>query len=54
VPLTTIRQPKFRLGAAAMESMLRLLRGERPENKRLQAEIAIRASSGPPPAESRT
>ena len=54
VPLTTIRQPKFRLGAAAMESMLRLLRGERPENKRLQAEIAIRASSGPPPAEPRT
>ena len=54
VPLTTIRQPKFRLGVAAMESMLRLMRGENPGNKRLQAEIIIRASSGAPPAESRT
>lgn len=54
VPLTTIRQPKFRLGIAAMESMLRLMRGEQPGNKRLQAEIIIRASSGPPTASSRT
>jgi DNA-binding LacI/PurR family transcriptional regulator len=50
VPLTTIRQPKLRLGTAAMDSMVRLLRGERPENKRLRAEIVIRQSSGPPPA----
>lgn len=49
VPLTTIRQPKFRLGAAAMELMLRLLRGEAPSTKRLSAEIIIRQSSGPPP-----
>ncbi len=49
VPLTTIRQPKHRLGTAAMESMARLLRGERPENKRLRAEIVIRQSSGPAP-----
>jgi len=49
VPLTTIRQPKLRLGIAAIESMARLLRGERPENKRLRAEIVIRQSSGPPP-----
>ena len=48
VPLTTIRQPKYRLGVAAMESMLKLLRGERPEPKRLPAEIVIRASSAPP------
>jgi DNA-binding LacI/PurR family transcriptional regulator len=47
VPLTTIRQPKLRLGAAAMESMLRLLKGERPESRRLSAEIVIRKSSGP-------
>ncbi len=49
VPLTTIRQPKLRLGAAAMELMLRLLRGEAPSTKRLPAEIVIRQSSGPPP-----
>lgn len=48
VPLTTIRQPKLRLGAAAMESMMRLLKGERPEPKRLAAEIVIRKSSGVP------
>ena len=47
VPLTTIRQPKFRLGVAAMESMLKLLKGERPEDKRLAAQIIIRASTGP-------
>ncbi|MBI2947952.1 MAG: LacI family DNA-binding transcriptional regulator [Verrucomicrobia bacterium] len=49
VPLTTLRQPKFRLGVAAMESMQKLLKGERPEDKRLAAPIVIRASTGPPP-----
>lgn len=50
VPLTTIRQPKLRLGAAAVESMARLLRGEQVLTKRLPAEIVIRQSSGPPPS----
>jgi DNA-binding LacI/PurR family transcriptional regulator len=50
VPLTTIDQPKHRLGAAAMESMLQLLRGNRPETKRLPAQLIIRASSGTPNA----
>ena len=49
VPLTTIRQPKLRLGTAAMESMLKLIGGSRPATKRLSAEIVIRQSSGPPP-----
>jgi LacI family transcriptional regulator len=49
VPLTTIRQPKLRLGAAAMESMLRLIKGEQVGTKRLPAEIVVRNSSGPPP-----
>ena len=49
VPLTTIRQPKLRLGTAAMDSMMKLLRGERPASKRLSAEIIIRASTAPPP-----
>ena len=48
VPLTTIRQPKLRLGSAAMESMVRLMRGETPASKRLPAEIVIRASTARP------
>lgn len=49
VPLTTIRQPKLRLGSAAMDSMVRLMRGETPASKRLPAEIIVRASTGRPP-----
>jgi DNA-binding LacI/PurR family transcriptional regulator len=48
VPLTTVRQPKLRLGVAAMEMMQKLLRGEQPEARRLPAEIVVRASTGPP------
>lgn len=48
VPLTTVRQPKFRLGSAAVDSMLALLRGERPENRRLLAELIIRDSTAAP------
>ncbi|HVR37243.1 MAG TPA: substrate-binding domain-containing protein, partial [Methylomirabilota bacterium] len=50
VPLTTVRQPKYRLGAAAMEAMLRLLKNERPAPRRLPAEIVVRTSTGPPRA----
>jgi LacI family transcriptional regulator len=50
VPLTTVSQPKHRLGMAAMDSMLQLLRGQRPEPKRLPTDLVIRASSGTPPA----
>ena len=49
VPLTTVRQPKARLGTAAIEMMLKLIRGERPESKRLPAEIAVRKSTAAPP-----
>jgi len=35
-----------------VDAMLRLLRGERPETKRLPAELIVRASSGIPPATS--
>ncbi len=49
IPLTTIRQPKFRLGQAAMDSMLALLRGERPETRRLPAELIVRESTAVPP-----
>ena len=48
VPLTTVRQPKRRLGAAAMEIMQKLLRGERPESKRLTTGLIVRASTSAP------
>jgi len=48
VPLTTIRQPKFRLGLAAMESMMQLIRGEPTVTRRLPAELIERKSTAPP------
>ena len=53
VPLTTTRQPKFRLGSAAMDAMRALLRGQGPESKRLPAALMVRASTGAAPATSR-
>jgi len=50
VPLTTVRQPKFRLGMAAFEAMQQFLRGKRPDSKRLSTELVVRESSGTPPA----
>ena len=47
VPLTTVRQPKYRLGLAAMEMMLELLCGREPETRTLAAEILVRDSTGP-------
>ncbi len=48
VPLTTVRQPKFRLGNAAVDAMMQLLRGQRPEVKRLPAELLERQSTAAP------
>jgi LacI family transcriptional regulator len=50
VPLTTVRQPKLRLGVAAMEMMQKLRRGERAESRRLATEIIIRSSTGSAPS----
>jgi DNA-binding LacI/PurR family transcriptional regulator len=50
VPLTTVRQPKQRLGLAAMDVMLQLQQGQRVEPKRLPSEVIVRASTAPPPA----
>jgi len=50
VPMTTIRQPKFRLGVAAVDAMMQLLKGQRPETKRLTAELIERKSTAPPKA----
>ncbi len=51
VPLSTVRQPKLRLGVAAMDTMQKLRRGEHPEPKRLPAEIIVRASTARPKPE---
>jgi LacI family transcriptional regulator len=50
VPLTTVRQPKFRLGTAAVDAMMQLLAGKRSELKRLPAELIVRESTAPPRA----
>ena len=50
VPMTTIRQPKFRLGVAAVEMMMSLVHGERVQPKRLPAELIERKSTAPPKA----
>jgi LacI family transcriptional regulator len=49
VPLTTVRQPKYRLGVAAMELMIAQLRQEKFESKRLPADLVIRQSTAAPP-----
>jgi len=46
VPLTTVRQPKLRLGAVAVDLMLDLIRGQPPTSRRLAAELIVRTSSG--------
>ncbi|HXI73294.1 MAG TPA: substrate-binding domain-containing protein, partial [Verrucomicrobiae bacterium] len=48
VPLTTVRQPKFRLGIAAVEMMMGLIRGEKAQTKRLPAELIERKSTAVP------
>jgi LacI family transcriptional regulator len=53
VPMTTIRQPKFRLGIAAVDAMMSLMRGERVQSKRLTAELIERKSTAPPKTQTR-
>jgi DNA-binding LacI/PurR family transcriptional regulator len=48
VPLTTIRQPKFRMGVAAMETMMNMIRGAKVKTQRLGAELVARQSTAPP------
>jgi len=48
VPLTTVSQPKFRFGIAAMETMMSMIRGEKAASRRLPAELVIRQSTAPP------
>ena len=48
VPLTTVSQPKHRLGTAAVEAMMKLIHGEKIQLKRLAAEFVERQSTAPP------
>jgi DNA-binding LacI/PurR family transcriptional regulator len=50
VPLTTISQPKYRLGMSAVEAMMGLLRGESITTRRLGAEFVERKSTAAPKA----
>lgn len=45
VPLTTVSQPKYRFGVAAMETMMALIKGEKVASRRLPAELIIRRST---------
>lgn len=49
VPLTTVRQPKHRLGTAAMEMLLRLMGSEKPPSVKLPAELIVRQSTAAVP-----
>jgi len=49
VLLTTVHQPKFRVGAAAMETMRHLLKREPVDSKRLPTNLQLRQSTGAPP-----
>lgn len=50
VPLTTVRQPKFHLGEAAMDVLSQMLKGQNPTSRRIPAELIVRESTGPAPA----
>jgi LacI family transcriptional regulator len=54
-PLTTLRQDKARLGAEAGRALTRLIAADTavPEVMTLPVELIVRASTAPPPAESR-
>jgi len=50
VPLTTVRQPKYRLAVAGMEMLMSLIRGETVQTRRLAAELVERKSTAAPSA----
>jgi DNA-binding LacI/PurR family transcriptional regulator len=50
-PLTTVRQPSYRLGQAAMSMMLKLIKsGIAPQGDLLPTELVVRETTGPAPA----
>lgn len=49
-PLTTVHQPKLRLGMLAMQMLLDILDGKPVQSQRLPTDLVVRASTGPAPA----
>lgn len=49
VPLTTIREPTYRMGTAAMDALMKLIQNQPPEPQPFEGELIIRASTAPPP-----
>ena len=47
-PLTTVRQPRRKMGQMAFESLLMLMSGEEPTEIRVPAELIVRESTAPP------
>lgn len=47
IPLTTINQPKYRLGIAAIALMNEILAGKKPNSVKLKGELVIRKSTAP-------
>ncbi len=48
-PLTTIHQPKLRLGQLAAEMLLKLMQDEPVEDVVVPVELVVRCSTGPVP-----
>jgi DNA-binding LacI/PurR family transcriptional regulator len=48
-PLTTVHQPKLRLGELAMQMLLDVLEGRPVANQVLATELVMRASTAPVP-----
>jgi DNA-binding LacI/PurR family transcriptional regulator len=48
VALTTVHQPKHRVGVAALSALVSLIRGQPIESRRLPTQLLVRASTGPP------
>lgn len=51
VPLTTLGQPKYRLGIAAMDLLIAILKKQPAESRRIPAELIVRASTATPAVE---
>jgi DNA-binding LacI/PurR family transcriptional regulator len=49
VPLTTVHQPKFRMGTVAMEFLRQLLKHEPVDSRRLPTDLIVRQSTGKAP-----
>ncbi len=47
IPLTTINQPKYRIGIAAIETMNAMLQGKNVSSQRIKGELVIRESTAP-------